>query len=339
MKKFIIIFLACITLSYTLNAQAYLMSDIYTPNCSPVTTWWISVDDPLPVKQARDADLVRRYPNANLIVTHYENNVPLSSTQKFNCHGYAWLRVEQGIDRWIGLQVTTEEDIYMLDGSYLPGLATYPNKVSWASGDHSAVTTAQSGVLISKWADGPLMEHAWNYSPYGSNNLKYYVKAPTGLSGPYKDEVCYSGGSFNLVNPSSCTVQWSLSGGPFTISPSTTNWVTVTKTYAAVTGSGILTAKINGSVVATKTIKACPSEIEGPSTVFYGASVYYYVQQLPGATYKWTHDGILTMTSSNNSSGVTFYVPYVGYDTERIRCTITINGVSGYLDKYVYVCP
>jgi hypothetical protein len=46
-----------------------------------------------------------------------------------------WLMCESSIDRWIGYSYTTAEDIYMTDGSYTEiSQATYPGKVSWASG-------------------------------------------------------------------------------------------------------------------------------------------------------------------------------------------------------------
>ena len=77
--------------------------------------------------------------------------------------------------RWIGYSETTDEDIYMTDGSYKEVASeVYPGKVSWASGDHSAITTSTSGVYLSKWNQYPLMEHDWDDSPFGSSNLKYY---------------------------------------------------------------------------------------------------------------------------------------------------------------------
>jgi hypothetical protein len=49
----------------------------------------------------------------------------------------------------------------MTDGSYTQvSQQIYPGKVSWASENHSAVTTSQQGVFISKWGECPLMQHA-----------------------------------------------------------------------------------------------------------------------------------------------------------------------------------
>jgi hypothetical protein len=111
-------------------------------------------------RQSLDQHYSITYPNATQIKT-YDG---FSSTRKFNCHGYAWLRVEQGIDRWIGTgwpeDVPDPELIYMTDGSYIEvSQETYPGKVFWASGDHSAITTSQQGWFISKWNEYPLMKH------------------------------------------------------------------------------------------------------------------------------------------------------------------------------------
>ena len=148
------------------------MYDIYTPVGSYVRTYLMC--------EASTADRVyydsyysSRYPNAEKIIV-YDN---LSSTRKFNCHGYAWLRVEQGIDRWIGYSSGNRDpDVYMTDGSYVQvPSATFPGKVFWdrPNGDHTAITTEQSGWFISKWNQYPLFRHRWDDSPYGTN-FKYF---------------------------------------------------------------------------------------------------------------------------------------------------------------------
>lgn len=117
------------------------------------------------------------YSNAIKIPTYGSS---YSATQRFNCHGYAWYMTESGhgLDdpRWIGLYEVTDEDIYMTDGSYVEvESAVWPGKVSWPSTmNHSAITTEQGGVWISKWGPCPLYKHNWDDSPFGSENLKYY---------------------------------------------------------------------------------------------------------------------------------------------------------------------
>ena len=118
-----------------------------------------------------------RYPPPNAIQIPTYNGY--SSTGKFNCHGYAWLRVEQGIDRWIEKYLNGSNlGAFVRDGSYVEVPSeTFPGKVFWTSDDHSAITTEEPGWVISKWANGPLCKHRWNYSPYGSSpTLKDYVK-------------------------------------------------------------------------------------------------------------------------------------------------------------------
>jgi hypothetical protein len=107
------------------------------------------------------------YPNAILIE---------SATRTYNCHAYAWHVSEGGNKVWIGCYTATAEDIYWQDGSY--GEVTTEaaaTKVSYASDNHSAVTTNQSGWFISKWGATPLMKHAWNDCPYNDSQLKYYA--------------------------------------------------------------------------------------------------------------------------------------------------------------------
>jgi hypothetical protein len=148
------------------------MYDIYTPMGSSVVTW-LTCEASTSDREYYDYYFTNAYPNAEKIIVYNG----LSSTRKFNCHGYAWLRVEQDIDRWIGYSDMTDENIYMTDGSYIEvSQAIYPGKVSWASGDHSAVTTGNPEWFISKWNQYPLFKHRWDDTPYGTTNLKYYVE-------------------------------------------------------------------------------------------------------------------------------------------------------------------
>jgi hypothetical protein len=149
------------------------MNDIYTPMGSHVTAW-STCEYSTATRVRLDSSWSSRYPDAERIAV-YDG---LSSTHKFNGHGYAWLRTEQNIDSWIGRNATADEDIYTADGSYTEiSQETYPGKVSWADNDHSAVTTSEPGWFISKWGRGPLFRHRWNDSPYGTDNLKYYAKS------------------------------------------------------------------------------------------------------------------------------------------------------------------
>ena len=98
MNKFLILSIICITVSHSLKGQCDIrMYDINTPAGNPVVTF-LMCESSLQTRQGFDATFAQTYPNAIQLNT-YDN---CSATRKFNCHGYAWLRVEQGIDRWIG---------------------------------------------------------------------------------------------------------------------------------------------------------------------------------------------------------------------------------------------
>jgi len=246
-----------------------------------------------------DAYYAQTYPNAEQIPT-YDG---YSSTRKFNCHGYAWLKVEQGIDRWIGTgwaqDITDPEQIYMTDGSYTQvSQAAYPGKVSWASGDHSAVTTNQQDIFISKWNEYPLMRHAWNYSPYGTTNLKYYISAYS-ITGP--DQVCLTGSAFTLVNSPQATVQWSVTG-PFSLSNQTNTSVTVAKTGAS-NSTGVLTATFNG-VSVSKTITPCSISITGDIYCGSGTGTFSITglpANISANQITWTCSSDLQIIGGNNT--------------------------------------
>ena len=178
MKKIIFILVInfiCLHLSFgQTDVQMY---DIYTPMGSYVKTH-LMYEAPTSYREFYDDYYSFLYPNAEMIIV-YDG---LSCTRKFNCHGFAWLKVEQGIDRWIGYNkqdIGLYPDIYITDGSYVQvSSETFPGKVFWdrqTGGDHTAITTAQQGWFISKWNIYPLFKHRWDDSPYGTN-FKYYVK-------------------------------------------------------------------------------------------------------------------------------------------------------------------
>ncbi|MGQ7868303.1 hypothetical protein [Sunxiuqinia sp. sy24] len=180
-------------------------NDVCTPKGTTVIAY-ITSENSNYWRDYYDTYYASAYPNAVQIET-YDG---YSSTRKFNCHGYAWHISEGGSDRWIGYGYPYDnnpEYTYWQDGSYVEvAQSVYPGKVNWLSGDHSAITTENPGVLISKWNEYPLMRHAWDDSPYGTSNLKYY-KLNFSISGP--SLVCSSGASFSLSNlPAVNSIAW-----------------------------------------------------------------------------------------------------------------------------------
>jgi len=186
MKKIVFALIINFVCSHVSFGQCNVeMRDIRTPMGSEIVTLLESCEMSEGNRLYWDNYYFQNYPNAIQIPT-YDG---YSSTIKFNCHGYAWIRVEQGIDRWINRDMPGTTNInlgrYMTDGSYdIISQETFPGKVFWTSDDHSAITTPEPGVVISKWWYGPLCRHDLDDSPYGSVRLnhslpisvKYYVR-------------------------------------------------------------------------------------------------------------------------------------------------------------------
>ncbi|HNS30664.1 MAG TPA: T9SS type A sorting domain-containing protein [Tenuifilaceae bacterium] len=115
--------------------------------------------------------------------------------------------------------------------------------VSWSSGDHSAVTTQEAGWYISKWNEFPLIKHRWDDSPYGTADLKYYVKSS--ISGP--TTVCSSNATFTLNNlPAAHSVSWSRSSNLTYVSGQGTVNYTVKAASPTTSGSGWVRATVSG---------------------------------------------------------------------------------------------
>jgi len=152
------------------------MFDIKTPMGNVVQTW-ITEEIPNGLKKILDDDDKKNHQGAIQILV-YDG---FSSTRTFNCHGYAWVRVEHGIDRTLGYNDdgVYPEDYYIADESFIEvPQPVYPGKVYWhGNRDHSAITTEHPDTIISKWYYGPLCKHHWNDSPYADiSSVKFYVR-------------------------------------------------------------------------------------------------------------------------------------------------------------------
>jgi hypothetical protein len=93
MNKFLILCAVGIITSFSLKGQCDVgMYDIYTPVGSAVVTF-LMCESSASTRAYWNSYIAQTYPNAVQMPT-YDG---YSSTRKFNCYGYAWLRVEQGI--------------------------------------------------------------------------------------------------------------------------------------------------------------------------------------------------------------------------------------------------
>lgn len=149
--------------------------NIYTPNGSFVTDTYLTPELSQGEVASWESWMQQNYPNATILELG-----TVSGT--YNCHGYAWYVSEGGERVWIGYYFYTSEDIFWWDGSYIEELAqSSGQKVSYLPdvyANHSALTTTTNNVFISKWGDGPKVQHAHDYCPYWNDNwgmsFKFY---------------------------------------------------------------------------------------------------------------------------------------------------------------------
>jgi len=191
-----------------------IQSNVSTPKGNPVIAY-ITEEASDENREYFDDHFATAYPHAVQLSTYGTN---YSSTRRFNCHGYAWYMTGVGGNhslvnpRWIGYYaVNTDEAIYMSDGSYVQvENEMHPCKISWSSGDHSAISTT-STKYISKWNEWPLMEHDWDDTPFGTNNLKYYVS--TNINGSTSVLCNNLTRSFFTTNIPDASYDWSVGDG------------------------------------------------------------------------------------------------------------------------------
>jgi hypothetical protein len=356
MKKILIIWLI-LTKEFCVFCQDN-ESDICTPKINPVYAW-IMVEDSDPIRRTWDSIYALEYPNAVQIPTYgqYQGH-NLSSTRQFNCHGYAWHVSDGGDYRWIGYYPgNTDEQIYWTDGSYSQvGNPVYPGKVSWqcVDCDHSAITTspASSGILISKWNRFPLMRHALNYSPYGSQGLKYY-KLNLTVSGS-SFVVCNSPNkTFTLNNaPTGRTINWSVAPSDKTTpatgigsnaslhaySSSVYGYCSITFSFTScanahyqITSNPFWVGKFEGTVV-TGQIAVCPG------------TPYTYTAQVPGGhqssyIYSWTWPSNWLYPNPINPYSYWLSIQTPQYNPQGGAVRVRINndcGTPGYTGITVY---
>jgi hypothetical protein len=250
-----------------------------------------------------------------------------SSSNRFNCHGYAWNMTEGGPVRWIGFYVTTDEDVYMSDGSYIKVCnEIYPGKVSWVGGDHSAVTTTTPGRWISKWNKYPLIEHNKDDTPFGTNYAYY---ASTKVSGN-TSSLCTGTRTFSVINIPGATYIWTYSTTVTPVGTTNTPNLTVQRNGTSNGAAWVqvqITTPCSGTPATSRIdfrvgiYTSSDYPITGPSTATCGTIVTYSAPQLTGATnYVWTYQGspwsylggqgtrTLTMRTPNTSSGGSFHV-------------------------------
>ena len=191
MKKIIAILpLLFICLHFSFGQCSSVIDSVYTPMGSAIAAKFDTCELNIDIRKAEDAFYKLNYnltdydPNndnydSEYIIIVYDG---VSTTGRFNCHGYAWIRTEQGIDRKIPVFDLPEEMApFMNDGSYIEVFQpVFPAKVWWEGGAeaiHSTITTEHPGYVISKWGGGPLCRHWWSNCPDSKGVIqRFFVK-------------------------------------------------------------------------------------------------------------------------------------------------------------------
>lgn len=131
------------------------------------------------------------YPNAVLVG---------NSSTKYNCHSYAWHRDTTYNDIWLNryspITGYFQLSKYWTDDLYESCSSSDAEKVYYSDGDHSAIVLS-NGNYLSKWGDGPLMEHAYDDCPYLTTNRQFYKEKYLPV---HNDPVILSGPSFVAPN-------------------------------------------------------------------------------------------------------------------------------------------
>lgn len=153
-----------------------------TPKGTRITSY-IYTDPSYSELQTRDAGYrsMPSFRDSRMINTQlYPSGTEHSSTNRFNCHGYALLYAQYGYD---GVLDNQAAKTFFDDGSYVkvyyetyPGIIVYKRNNEYY---HTGLTTRAKDWVISKWANGPLVEHrienAYEYST-NSNIREFYVR-------------------------------------------------------------------------------------------------------------------------------------------------------------------
>ena len=129
----------------------------------------------------KDEVSAREIERRNLVaqVEHPNAVLAANSSEKYNCHSYAWHNRSSTNDVWINAldnNFDFQLSKYWISDYYVPStqegaeLIFYSNNLG---SEHSGVLLP-SGQVISKWAEGPLMIHDIDDCPFMSENLLYF---------------------------------------------------------------------------------------------------------------------------------------------------------------------
>ncbi len=163
----------------------------------------------------------------------YTNNYPEAgmlglASDRYNGNGYAWMINDPTAgsnnsattsNSWLYDGGNSGNDITDLWTDALYEVTQYPSEAErfyYNGSDHTAILYS-SQTVISKWGNGPLMEHAPDYCPYYSNaNISYYRIRTTPISDGFSidgpDSVLVNASNAYSFSPSprGVTLSWSV---------------------------------------------------------------------------------------------------------------------------------
>lgn len=113
----------------------------------------------------------------NLYVVQYPNaTLRGATTRKYNSHSYAWYESSIGNRVWIDYNDhdnNPQLQKFWTDDAYVECSEEEADVILYTDTNHSAIKLT-NGNYLSKWGEGPLMEHAPSYGPFSSNNIQYF---------------------------------------------------------------------------------------------------------------------------------------------------------------------
>jgi len=146
---------------------------VQTPWGTSVNVTYVAPQDELDLTSRLHWDSIReqQHPDADFQPTWsaYLQYPNLSSTNRFNCHGYAWHMYWFGEDYELDEPYNmtySEAENYFDDPSFKACIQAEADIWVFNGGTHSAVATDQPSELKSKWDIGPLAVHDFDDHPY-----------------------------------------------------------------------------------------------------------------------------------------------------------------------------
>lgn len=301
MKK-LILFLTVFSFSCSIKAQSPILPDItvYTPNWSPVNAKRYNEDRSPATRLVMDNDY-KTYSGVIQVKTDYSGCDGISSTYKFNCHSYTWLRTDnQIIDCWME-PYSSNVYAFMSDGSYIQvPHAIGGARVFWDNGNHSAIIPGNDTLIYeSKQSEGPLVRHWWYYPNSGSR--KYYVKPSSlAIEGP---DYINKATTYKLdISPGQINYWSFINSNGFTGASGNNTTVTIIPPNPISGQITTLYVRLNNGYDIKKTITTIA--LEGSDAICIGKQATYTVVGVTGS-YSWVKSANLSGSSSSSSITVT----------------------------------